>query len=218
LYFSIEGPSRAWQMHVSWYERVVAPYHTAGAQSFIGNPYRSTNQSLTAAVYRFLTPVQAGKSDDTRHVNVVSLSAQTAGRITLALRAPIAFGLLALWLFCRRRDESAAEFAAVFVTVPLGILLLSEISLGTHHVNLIIPCAVILVRAACLRDERAQRLLWAVAAALLVCIIGAQRTVHLLSPFLLTTLLLLYATAALALSDFRIRRAAAAQAEREGAG
>ena len=202
----IWGPHGALQRHRSWYNHVVAPYHKEGAAGVIGpRVYRSTNQSLTAAVYRFLTPIQAGKGDDLRQVNLARLSPQAAGRIASALRAVIGVGLLIFWIFCLRKDESPALRAALFATVPLGTLLLSEVSIGTHHVVLVVPCAVILARAVGLADGAAQRRRWAVAAALGLCLVGALPTIHLLSPMLFTTLLLLAATGAIALDDCRRR-------------
>lgn len=128
-------------------------------------------------------------------------TSQAAARIAFVLRAVIGLGFVALWLLCRRGEERPAELAAVFATVPLGILLLSEISLTTHHVVPIVPCAVILLRALDARDEAARSRLWAVGAALAVCMIGMSKTVRMLSPLLVATLILLAASVALVLAD-----------------
>jgi len=211
------NPEGAWRRHVSWYRHVVAPYHTGGATAVIGRPYRSTNQSLTAAVHRFLTPIRAGKRDDMRRVNVASLPSATAARIASGLRALVALGLLALWLLCWRGQQTPAQRAALFATVPLGTLLLSEVSLTTHHVTLIIPIAVILARSICLGDSCSRRVLWCVALALLVCTVGVSKTVHLLSPFLLATLILLGALLAIVIGDYLRERRDGTESQANGA-
>ena len=200
---AVWGPRGAWNQHVSWYRHVVVPYHTQGATGFIGHAYRSTNQSLTAAVHRFLTPIAAGKSGDTRQVNIVSLSHRSAQLIAAVLRALIGLGLIVLWVTCRRAEETPAALAASFATVTLGILLLSEVSLGTHHVTLIVPLAVLITRATCLKDEASKRLLWMSAVAVLVYLVGTSLTVRLLSPYLWATCLLLTASVILVLGDAR---------------
>jgi hypothetical protein len=203
------GPTVTWQRYGSWYHYVVAPYGGEGATGVIGRPYRSTNQSLTAAVHRFLTPIRAGKDDDMRKVNVADLSSAAAAKVASVLHGLIAIGLLALWLTCRHAQDGPAGRAALFATVPLGILLLSEVSLTTHHVTLLIPIVMILGRAVCLDDPRARRVLWCVAGALLLCVVGMQKTIHLLSPVLFATLLFLYATVRIAVGDCRQEASAA---------
>jgi hypothetical protein len=200
---AVWGPRGAWDQHLSWYQNVVAPYNTQGATGFIGHAYRSTNQSLTAAVHRLLTPIAAGKSGDTRQVNIVSLSHRSAQLAAAVLRALIGLGLIVLWATCRPKEESPAALAALFATVPLGILLLSEVSLTTHHVTLIVPLGVLIVRAACPGDEASKRLLWMLAVAVLICLVGTSSTVRLLSPYLWVTCLLLTAFVILVLGDAR---------------
>ena len=203
------GPRGAWQRHVSWYRHVVAPYHEAGASAVIGlGAYRSTNQSLTAAVYRFLTPIRAGKDTDMRSVNFASLSDSTARMVASAMRAFVALTLVALWIMCGGRHETAAERAILFATVPLGMLLLSEVSLGTHHVTMVLPLSVILVRGVWLGDLRARRVLWAVPLVLLICAVGASKTVHLYSPYVAATVLLFICMLLIALRDRMARRRA----------
>jgi len=203
------GPSGAFEKHMSWYRHIIAPYRTEGARGFIGRPYRSTNQSLTAAIHRFLTPIRAGKDDDTRMVNVLNLSPEQADRIASVLCGAVGLGLVALWVICRRKEETAAVRAAAFATVPLGILLLSGVSLTTHHVNLVVPCGVIIACAVGLRDEAGQRWLWAALAAMGLCFLGASRTILLLSPFLAGTVLLLVAVGVIVIQD-RLGASAAA--------
>jgi len=198
------GPRRATQLHASWVRHVVAPYGVSGARGVIGRPFRSTNQSLTAAVHRFLTPIRAGKGSDMRRVNFARLSPASADRLALVLRVLIACGLFALWLLARAPSEAGwAQRAVLLGTVPLGMLLIGDPSLSTHHVVLVLPMSVIIARASCLKDGAAQRWLWTVAAAGVLCLLGGSPTVRLCSPFLWATLLLLAATVGLARHDWR---------------
>jgi hypothetical protein len=171
----------------------------------IGRPYRSTNQSLAAAVHRFFTDIRAGKSGDPRKVNIANLTHSQAGRIATVLHAVIGLGLVALWFFSRRPEETGVTVAAVFATVPLGMLLLSEVSLTGHHLGLLIPVAVFLVRGVCRAEERARWWLWAVVLALVLCFFGAHPTVDLYSPLVASTVLLTIASVALILRDLRSR-------------
>ncbi len=197
------GVRGAWEKHLSWYQNVITPYHAEGTAGVIGRPYRSTNQSLTSAVHRFLTPIRAGKGKDMRMVNVARLSPRTAERIALLLRGIIGLGLVVLWAACYRRDEAPAARAALFATVPLGMLLIGDPSLSTHHVVLLVPWAVIIGRAGALHDAACQRRLWIAAAALAICIIGALQTFRPYSPFPVATLTLLVGTIAIVISDHR---------------
>ena len=197
------GPTGAWERHLSWYENVIAPYGSTGASEVIGRPYRSTNQSLAAAVHRFTTDIRAGKSGDYRQVNVLDLSPQQAGRIVTVLHGLIGLCLLFLWYFARQDSEPPAVFATVYATVPLGILLLSEVSLTGHHIALFVPVAVIGARALIKQAPRARWWIWSITLAMLICAIGVEPTVELFSPLLIATLLLLIPTVALAMQDIR---------------
>ena len=70
-----------------------------------------------------------------------------------------------------------------------------------------LPVAVIIARATCMADAQARRRLWVVAGALVLCLASESHTVRLYSPFLLATVMLMTASAALVLLD---RRTAAA--------
>jgi hypothetical protein len=81
------------------------------------------------------------------------------------------------------------------------MLLLSEVSLTTHHITLAIAFGVIISRAIGQGDPVARRWLWAVAAALVLCGLASSDAIKMLSPFLAATILLLVAAIAIALND-----------------
>lgn len=200
---AVFGPKRAVDLHRSWYRTVVAPYHARGAGAVIGNPARSSNQSLTAAIRRFLTPVPVRftRRAAPRAMNVLSLPPGTVQALTRALQAIIGLALLALWLGVGRRDETPQAAATLFATVGPGILLLSEVSLTTHHVLLILPLAVLILRGAALGEPAARRRLWAVivyaAGVVVLCVPPAK----VFAPLLPVTVALLWVCVALAMRD-----------------
>ena len=194
------GPERAWKLHVSWYERVVAPYHSGQMAKFIGNPYRPSNQSLTAAFNRLLRPLPMDASKGERNSNLLSLSPRAVSALAKALQLVVALGLALLWAMCGRgRDAKSA--AILMAAVAPGIMLLSEVSLTTHHVLLILPVAAILTRILVLEDAAAVRWGWVLVVYLLALLGVAIQPVKPFTPLLPATAALLLACAAIALRD-----------------
>ena len=107
--------------------------------------------------------MQAGGRARKFPVNFATVDDETVGVIAKVLRGGIALALLALWVFARRGP--AARDALLFGTAALGMLLLSEVSLTTHHLLLLIPAAALLGSAFCpeLRPRwpAAQWVVWA---------------------------------------------------------
>jgi len=174
--------------HVSWYEVVVRPISRGGPQApngrgdgepIIRRPYRNVNQSLTAALFRFL-------SGDRRHagqvehpgdiyLNVARLSDSTLLALASALKLPILVLLLVAW-WRAARSEDWLPNAAAYALVILGCLLLSPVSLHTHHAVLVVPFGICLAAISRGGSGRRPRVVaWAaLAAALLMCLTAIE--------------------------------------------
>jgi hypothetical protein len=85
--------------------------------------------------------------------------------------------------------------------VAPGIMLLSEVSLTSHHVLLILPVAVILTRMLVLEDATAARWGWVLVVYLLALLGVAIQPLKPFTPLLPATIVLLVACAAIALRD-----------------
>lgn len=140
--------------HASWYNVVVRPILCGGPQApsgrgdgqpIITRPYRNVNQSLTAALFRYL-------SGDKRHagqvehpgdiyLNVASLSDATILAIASALKLPILALLVFAWWRAWRSGDWLPNAAAFGLTI-IACLLLSPVSLHTHHAVLMVPFGV----------------------------------------------------------------------------
>jgi len=162
---------------------------------------------MTAVVFRYLTPVDAGKSVIGRHwfkVNFLNVSMSAAGRIASRLRAVVA--LAALWLWVRFGNRGRVFFsrdAALFAMVPLVMLLLSEVSLTTHHLLLLLPFGLLAGRrfaddATPFEQRRAPQ--WALLA-WIVFLLGAVPFLKALGSTFYTTVLLCYATVRLVVQE-----------------
>jgi len=196
------GPERAWRLHLSWYERVVAPYRSGQTTKFIGDPYRPSNQSLTAAFNRLLRPLPMDVSKGERNINLLSLSPAAVSALARALQGFVALGLALLWALCGRgRDAKSA--AILMAAVAPGIMLLSEVSLTSHHVLLILPVAVILARITVLEDAAAARWGWVLVVYLLALLGVAIQPLKPYTPLLPAAVALLLACAAIAFRDRR---------------
>ncbi|MGO8703289.1 MAG: glycosyltransferase family 87 protein [Candidatus Brocadiia bacterium] len=194
------GPERAWSLHLSWYEKVVAPYRSGRTTEFISDPYRPSNQSLTAAFNRLLRPLPMDASKGERNINLVSLSPGAVSTLVKTLQGLVALGLMLLWALCGRgRDAKSA--AILMAAVAPGIMLLSEVSLTSHHVLLILPVAAILMRIMVLEDAVAARWSWALVVYLLALLGVAIQPLKPYTPLLPATAALLLACAAIALRD-----------------
>ena len=195
------GPERAWSLHLSWYEKVVAPYRSGRTTEFISDPYRPSNQSLTAAFNRLLRPLPMDASKGERNINLVSLSPGTVSALAKILQGIIALGLALLWALCGRTGNDAKSAAILMAAVAPGIMLLSEVSLTSHHVLLILPVAAILMRIMVLEDAAAARWSWVLVVYLLALLGVAIQPLKPYTPLLPATVALLLACAAIALRD-----------------
>jgi len=197
------GPQRAWQLHRSWYERVVAPYQSGQTTKFIGDPYRPSNQSLTAAFNRLLRPLPMDASKGERNINLLSLSPKTVSALVKALQLTVALGLMLLWALCGR-GKDAKSAAILMAAVAPGIMLLSEVSLTSHHVLLILPVAAIVVRMLVLEDAVAERWAWVLIVYLLALLGVAIQPFKPFTPLLPATVALLLACVGVALRDRQV--------------
>ncbi len=194
------GPERAWSLHLSWYEKVVAPYRSGRTTEFISDPYRPSNQSLTAAFNRLLRPLPMDASKGERNINLLSLSPGAVSALAKTLQGLVALGLALLWALCGRgRDAKSA--AILMAAVAPGIMLLSEVSLTSHHVLLILPVAAILMRIMVWEDAAAARWSWVLVVYLLALLGVAIQPLKPYTPLLPATVALLLACAAIALRD-----------------
>ncbi len=197
------GPGRAWELHLSWYRNVVAPYSSGGLRESVGPPTRASNQSLSAALFRYLRPIDAKTQWFSARVNVATLEAKTVLRLTQAIHVCLGLGLLGLWIFCPAGEEGSSRRAALMATVGPGILLLSHVSLTTHHVLLLLPLSAVLVRMLMMKDGKASGWGWVIAAYAAALIGIAIPFTKILTPLLPATLCLLAVCTALAL---RVRK------------
>jgi hypothetical protein len=141
-------PAMAWGIegavarHRSWVEDVLLPYAQTGPEEFITRVYRRTNQSLTAATVRYLTPYNAASRRHPHYVNVVDLPMKTAQAVATVLKAAVMGALLFAWL-AAPRDCGRELQLALFALVPVGMLLLSDVSVGGHFAIVAVPLGVL---------------------------------------------------------------------------
>lgn len=126
------------ERHRSWITRVIIPYGTKGPEHFIAHAYRRANQSPKAALVRYLRQYNAGSYSHPRYVNIADLSARTTHRMALVLKLAILGMLVGAWTSPPVRREGELG-PVLFALVPLGMLLLSDISHGSHLAILVVP-------------------------------------------------------------------------------
>jgi len=172
---AIWGVNGTIERHRTWYEKVLKPYSEEGPQAFITRPYRKINQSPTAALFRFLNKEHGGRLDrkGEAKINVLDLSSGAIRKIATVLKTLILLALIAGW-WAGAKSESPLVFSAAFASVVLGMLMLSDVSLRTHHAVLLFPYGVSLA-VLCRREAGPVRHLFAVGfpLALFFMIIGA---------------------------------------------
>jgi len=136
--------------HRSWAEKVLIPYATEGPECFIEHAYRRANQSLKAAVVRYLTDYNAGRLSHPRYVNVAHLTMSSARRVALVLKVLVLGLLVAAWTLAPASPEGELG-PMLFALVPTGMLLLSDVSVGGHMAILVIPFGALM--GFCFRHE-----------------------------------------------------------------
>jgi len=123
----------------SWVDKVLIPYATAGPERFISRPYRDINQSPRAALERYLSPYNARTGrPGVRDLNLADLSPRTIRSIAVAVKLTVLALLLAAWLIPPVQTRGALE-PLLFGLVPLGMLLISDVSHGSHLAMLVVP-------------------------------------------------------------------------------
>jgi len=147
------GPGRAAEVTRSWSRVVLGFVHQGAAAE--GRPaippgfgYRQTNQSLDAAVHRFLTDVPAVRAKDRREdffVNVAHLEPE--GWVIGAVVKAFA-GLLLLALLWLARGTLASTPRLVLglevALASIAILVVAPVSWDSHYIALLVPYAVAL--------------------------------------------------------------------------
>jgi hypothetical protein len=173
---AVWGPGGAVERHRSWLTKVIIPYATEGPEHFISHAYRRANQSPKAALVRYLTHYNAGRRRRPEYVNVADLPAGTVEGVAMALKLLILAALVAAWL--RAPASAGRELEALlFGLVPLGMLLLSDISHGSHLAVLAVPLGAL--TAYCFRHEgeaAGRRVSWGVLAGFLLANLIAVRS------------------------------------------
>lgn len=163
---AVWGVDGAYARYASWTEQVLLPVATQGPDAIIDRPHRATNQSLWAASVRYLTPRSAGSSRHPHYVNFARVPMRIVRRAVTLLKLGVLSALLAAWLAVPPRC-SREPSVALFALVPVGMLLLSDVSIGGHLAILVVPLGFLC--SFCFeRDGTAvgRRMSWAVLAAL----------------------------------------------------
>jgi len=121
--------------------RTVAPFLAEGTIAEGLGGFRHTNQSLSAAVVRYLTETPAGGGREDFTVNVATVGLDAARWIVRGLSAAIVAFLA--WICARGGRSFAARFPLRYglecALVMIAILFLSPISWINHYVYLLFP-------------------------------------------------------------------------------
>jgi hypothetical protein len=137
------GPGGAVERDRSWVSAVLLPCLRQGPEAFISHAYDNDNQSVKGAVVRFLTNDNRNehlkKRDD---VHVAELSMGAARATATAVKAVLFLGLLVAWLLPERRVRDDLE-PLLFALVPIGMLLLSDLSIEGHFAVVVVPIGVL---------------------------------------------------------------------------
>lgn len=125
---------------------------------------------------RYLTHSNAGKENRPRYLNVADLPMSTVNAIATGLKALILAGLVVAWVVPRPRATPGLE-VVLFALVPLGMLLLSDVSHGSHLAILAVPLggfvAVAHLHAA---EALGKRMTWGILAGFLAANLIAVRS------------------------------------------
>jgi len=181
------------ERHRSWVENVLKPYSAEGPSAFIERPYRAINQSPTAALFRLLNEKHGGvlEPGTSAKINIVNLRPETVRRIASGIKLLVLAALAVCW-WGAAKSPSRIVFSAAFASVVLGMLLLSDVSLRTHHVTLLFPFGVCIAVLASDLAGPARWLIEAVfPASLLLLLIGVFHIGKIMSTLVLADVLLL---------------------------
>jgi len=197
------GPKGAYERHRSWLEKVIIPYARTGPEAFIGRPYRAANQSPTAALHRYLSFYNAGSKDRPRYVNIAFLRPRHVKLITTGVKLMFLSMLVGVWMLSSASKEPREQVLA-FALVPVGMLLLSDVSLTSHTAIFVIPygalTALVLARP---HWEASHKLSLGVLAAFTLSSLTAVQYLKMLST---TTAAVLVLFATLCYAVFAVRR------------
>ena len=128
----------------------IAPFLTEGTRAEGTGAFRHTNQSLSAAIARYLVEIEAGGGRESLTVNVASLNLESARWLTRGLCVGI---LIILAWICRRPQTGEARFVEgawerdwsrfglECALVMIAMLFLSPISWINHYIVLLFPYA-----------------------------------------------------------------------------
>ena len=159
------GVDGAFDLYHTWVNDVVLKVAAGGTETFIGRPYRATNQSLTAAAVRFLSHCNAGRRSKPVYVNVADLTPARAKQVASALKLVVLVALMAVWIAAARQCSPERE-RILFALVPPAMLLISDISVGGHYAILAVPVGVLAAYWFEGSRERAGALSWGLPVAL----------------------------------------------------
>lgn len=204
---AVWGVSGTIQRYQSWHERILKPYSEVGPTHFIARAYREINQSPTAALCRLLNKEHAGTLwERGPRINLADLPLGTVRRIAFYVK--LAVLALLVWGWWRSAGSaSPLALSAAFSSVVLGMLLLGDVSLQTHHVTLVFPYAVCLAALAGEMEEGARkRFTTAFVAAIILLVFSATHVGKTLSVLALSDFILLACMLALLASGGRSRR------------
>ncbi len=168
-----------------WWDRL-NPFLAEGTLAEGVAGFRHTNQSLSAALHRFLTATPAGGGRTDLYLNVAALDYAAADRI-VKLSALAILGILA-WL-CRTplADRGRLALAFEYSLVMIATLFISPISWINHYVVLLFPftAALYFVRTRPAGSPERRLVLYALVASFLLVSSSASRLLQALSlPFL----------------------------------
>jgi hypothetical protein len=140
------GPAENLDHHVRYYQEIVLPYREGGADALIERPWRTNNQSLMAAAYRYLAPAEVTEKNTYDFVQVARLSAEGVRRVVKSLALLLSALLFFLW-FRMGAEETPVARTAGLGTALIGMLEMSEMSGTGHHALLIVPLSAALAFA-----------------------------------------------------------------------
>jgi hypothetical protein len=169
------GFDGSYQRTRSWFEEVLSPVVTEGPH-FIGQAYRSANQSLHAAAVRYLTHYDVAGGRRERFVNVADLPPEAVSTLVNVVRIAVLALLVVAWLLPPRVADRELELV-LFALAPPAMLLLSDVSVSGHFAVAAVPLGVL--AAHCLRhagEPLSRRLSWwTLAGALLMSLMALRQ-------------------------------------------